>query len=288
MKILAIGDFHGKFPNKLLRRIKKEKFDLILSPGDFCGNMQLSKLFFKYAYGCDKELWEYIGKRKVNKLEKKNLEDGVGVGKKINLIGKKVIATKGNWDPTNIPEPGSRYKDPFTKKFNAAFKKLKNIKIVDFKSYKYQGYNFVGYPRSSYPGHMTPARRKRLKKRNEREINKIIKMLDEDNKKYFKRIKKQFKPETIFITHNAPYNTKLDLIKKGPQKGKHYGSYLARKVIKELKPILVVCGHMHENQGKQKVGRSWVVNTGAAYEGKAAIIDLDGKRVKSIKFLRGQ
>ena len=46
MKILAIGDFHGKFPEKFFRRIKKENFDIILSVGDFCGDDKLAKLFF--------------------------------------------------------------------------------------------------------------------------------------------------------------------------------------------------------------------------------------------------
>lgn len=35
MKILAIGDFHGKFPEKLKKKIGKEKPDLIVSIGDY-------------------------------------------------------------------------------------------------------------------------------------------------------------------------------------------------------------------------------------------------------------
>ena len=35
MKLLAIGDFHGKFPKKLRNKIKSENPDLILSLGDF-------------------------------------------------------------------------------------------------------------------------------------------------------------------------------------------------------------------------------------------------------------
>ena len=34
MKILVIGDFHGKFPKKLQDRIRKERVDLIVSLGD--------------------------------------------------------------------------------------------------------------------------------------------------------------------------------------------------------------------------------------------------------------
>jgi hypothetical protein len=35
VKILAIGDFHGKFPEKLKKIIKKEKINLIVSVGDY-------------------------------------------------------------------------------------------------------------------------------------------------------------------------------------------------------------------------------------------------------------
>ena len=35
MKILAIGDFHGKFPQKFENVAKKENINLILSTGDY-------------------------------------------------------------------------------------------------------------------------------------------------------------------------------------------------------------------------------------------------------------
>ena len=37
MKILAIGDFQGKFPTKLEQRLRKEDFDLIIGVGDYKG-----------------------------------------------------------------------------------------------------------------------------------------------------------------------------------------------------------------------------------------------------------
>lgn len=48
MRILAIGDLHGKFPSKLNKTfIKKNKIDVIISPGDF-GADKTSKYVFKY------------------------------------------------------------------------------------------------------------------------------------------------------------------------------------------------------------------------------------------------
>ncbi len=78
------------------------------------------------------------------------------------------------------------------------------------------------------------------------------------------------------MTHNSPYNI-LDKItsKKAPKisRGKHYGSYLERLVINRFKPDLVICGHMHENFGKDKIGNTTVVNVGSFHDKKFALID---------------
>jgi len=292
VKILVIGDFHGKFTDKLLKRIKKEKFDLIISPGDFCGSKELGKLFFKYSYGSDKELWEFIGKKKFKELEKQNFDAGIFVLKKLNSFNVPVITVTGNWDPTSNAEIGyDKVKEPQEKKFNSVIKKLKNIYFIDYKNINFFGINFVGYPRSTYPGFIDKNRKKRLFENYGKEGNKIIKKTNEDNKKYFKRFKilfKNFSNKTIFISHNCPYNSKLDIIKHGPQKGKHYGSWLTQEIILKLKPRLVICGHMHENKGFQKIGRSFVINSGAALEGRTAIVlyPEDKKGKIKVKWIR--
>ncbi len=96
--------------------------------------------------------------------------------------------------------------------------------------------------------------------------------------------------KVIFVTHIVPYRTKLDKITAKDAdkavKGKHYGSKMFRKIIEKYQPVLSLGGHMHENQGKQKLGRSLIVNPGAAVDGKAAIIEVEGKRVKNVRFIR--
>jgi hypothetical protein len=37
MRILAIGDFQGTFPEKLKRKLKKEEFDIVVGVGDYAG-----------------------------------------------------------------------------------------------------------------------------------------------------------------------------------------------------------------------------------------------------------
>ena len=96
----------------------------------------------------------------------------------------------------------------------------------------------------------------------------------------------------IFVSHNMPYNCRLDKIrdKNAPAsvRGKHYGSKLIRRIIDKHQPVLAIGGHIHENQGKCKIGRTLVVNPGAAVDGRCAIIDFDENKgkVKSVKFVK--
>jgi predicted phosphodiesterase len=137
MRMLVIGDFHGKFPKKFEKIARDDQIDLIVSVGDFCGSKEYGRLFFKYAYDNDKELWEYIGKRLFNKLEKEIFEVGVAVLRKLNSFGKPVIVVRGNWDPQNWREVGyPREKERYTKRFEEVIKKMKNVKLFLTETYR--------------------------------------------------------------------------------------------------------------------------------------------------------
>ena len=61
------------------------------------------------------------------------------------------------------------------------------------------------------------------------------------------------------LTHAPPYGTKLDFLEYFG----HVGSKSSIKAIKELKPKLVLCGHLHENFHKMhKIGSTLIVNPG--------------------------
>ena len=65
---------------------------------------------------------------------------------------------------------------------------------------------------------------------------------------------------------------------------RHFGSKLARRIINLYQPILSFGGHIHESCGKDKIGRTTLINPGAAHEGKGAIIDIDEGKIKSVRF----
>ncbi|MBI2673390.1 metallophosphoesterase [Candidatus Woesearchaeota archaeon] len=76
-------------------------------------------------------------------------------------------------------------------------------------------------------------------------------------KKFKKTIKKSQK--VILITHAPPYNTRLDEL---PFSG-HAGCKSIRDFIDEVKPILSISGHLHENfHIRQKIGETVLINPG--------------------------
>ncbi len=77
-------------------------------------------------------------------------------------------------------------------------------------------------------------------------------------KEFLKEVKKG--DTVVVITHGPPYGTKLDFL---PNLG-HRGCKTMRKILDAYKPLLWVCGHLHENMGKTEVvGKTLLANPGA-------------------------
>ena len=275
MKILAIGDFHGKFPVKLKNLVKR--VDLIVSVGDYFP-FSYRKIWFKHCYKSDTELWGVVGKKKYSEWVKKDLKSGEKVLKQLNKIKIPIISVTGNLDYTKwedaIDGKRSKWKWAGQDFFSKIIKKYKKIKIFDYSYLKFNDVVFIGMAKSTFPG--------RVKSKN---YKKYRKKLD----KLFRKFKNK---KIIFVSHHVPYKTKLDKLisKEAPEKvrGRSNGSKLTRRIIERYQPVLNIAGHMHENQGKDKIGKTMIINTGAAHDGKAAIIDFDEKKkkVNNVKFVR--
>jgi Icc-related predicted phosphoesterase len=285
MRFLAIGDFHGKFQKKWEKLIKKEKIDLVVSNGDYIP-FSLAKVFFKHVYGQDKiELWDVVGKRKYKEQNAKDVASGESVVKKMNNLPVPVVTVTGNNDRTKWPEAIKEgYYTRVRKKwkwinqdfFTPVIAKYDNVNNIDYSSWKFGDYVFVGMANTSFPG--------KVKNNNYKRMRRWLEML------FMKHGKENRSRKLIFLSHNVPYNTRLDKItSKGAHKkakGKHYGSKLVRRIIDKHQPLLHIGGHIHESLGKQKVGKTLCVNPGAAHEGKAAIVDISERGVINVKFVR--
>lgn len=277
VKILAIGDFHGKFPSKVKKFINEEKPDLIVSTGDYFP-FSYRKIWFKHCYRTDKELWEVIGKKKMKEYINKDLKKGERSIKTLNSLKYPIISVTGNLDYTKhqdaIDYKTQKWKWPSQDFFSNIIKKYKNIKIIDYSYFKFKGIVFIGMATSTFPGRVKSKNYKRLRKK-----------LD----KLFKKFKHE---KIIFVSHNVPYKSRFSKVnsKDAPKdvQGTQKGSKLIARIIKQYKPVLNITGHMHEYQGKTKFADSLIIAVGSAHEGKCAIIDYDEtkNKVKSVKFFK--
>jgi Icc-related predicted phosphoesterase len=81
-------------------------------------------------------------------------------------------------------------------------------------------------------------------------------------------------PIKVFVPHAPPYGTKLDIV----HAGYHVGSTAVRDAIEEFQPDLVICGHIHEGRGVDRIDKSRIVNCGTAARGCYAIVGLSQEK----------
>jgi len=74
----------------------------------------------------------------------------------------------------------------------------------------------------------------------------------------------------IFVPHAPPRGTALDRILIG----KHVGSVAIREFVELHQPDVLVCGHIHESRGVDSLGKTQMVNCGAAARGYYAVIEI--------------
>lgn len=77
--------------------------------------------------------------------------------------------------------------------------------------------------------------------------------------------------EVIFLCHDPPYNTKLDEVENGD----HVGSKKLRELIEKLKPDVVICGHIHESPGIDKIEDTTIINPGPFFRRNYGIIEIN-------------
>jgi hypothetical protein len=266
MRILAIGDFHGKFfiTKKFL---KKNKIDLIISPGDLPDGGKLRAIIFKnWKKLRSKKLkfYEIWGLEKTRKLV---LEDDVSqhkIFKKLDSLNIPVFLIIGNGDYGKLIENTEYAPLKLPYKIESECKNSKNVSYINLKIKKFDKFSIVGLDS------IIILKEWRKGKDIDKEITKIF---------------KSTKQPIIFLTHDPPYGI-LDKIKykRSPVYGRHVGDKLTRELIEKFQPTINICGHMHENQGKGKIGKTLVVNAGFGRIGQCAIIDIDKKI--NVKFLK--
>ena len=246
MKILAIGDPHGKLPRNLTRIIRKWKPEVILCTGDIGG---LSKNYFKRGY--------------LTKKERENSNKSFrAIVDKLCSYNLPVLILRGNFF---LSKEGSEvtkrsfgaHKNLFYKKDGV--KKIKGEAFVFFDNIWEDDKRAGAYGRKQMK--LMPSRKKNL-----------LKNLKENSK-------------CILFSHAPPYGS-VDRVKNRFTnfKWKHVGSKVLRDAIKKYTPKYVFCSHIHEAKGKSKIGKTIIYNVGS--HGDYAVIDLEKNKILESNFLR--
>ncbi len=157
---------------------------------------------------------------------------------------KKVLSLADNiyWIPGNMEELDS------PEKFPEKCLHKKKLELED-------GFFVVGFGFSSPTPFGTPG------ELTEEEIYTQLNRLPINNK-------------TILITHSPPYGV-LDEVGGGI----HAGSKSIRKIMEEKKPLILLCGHIHDQEGKKKVGETTVVNVPQGSRHSGILLELNNGQI---------
>jgi len=267
MRILAIGDFHGKF---FLTRefLKKNKIDFIVSPGDLPDAVRLRNVIYKNWKELNfkkMKFYEILGLKKTRKLV---LEDDISqhkIFKKLDSLNIPVFLIVGNGDYGNAIEYTEYAPLKLSYKIESECKNSDNIHCMSLKIKKIREVSIIGIDSSVFF---------------------MFKRGIRNAKKKLIELFRSAKQPVIFLAHEPPYGTKLDVTryKRSPRYGQHAGDKLVREIIERFQPALCICGHVHENQGKEKIGKTLVVNSGFGRRKECAIININKKI--NVKFLK--
>ena len=93
------------------------------------------------------------------------------------------------------------------------------------------------------------------------------------------KILKDAKRKTVLVTHVPPFDTNADTL----WTGHHVGSPFLRGIVDEYHPDFLICGHIHEARGVEKLGKTLVINTGALADGYAAWLDTETAKIEFLK-----
>ena len=260
MKVLAVGDPHG---SEKFFKIPNKGFEFILITGDL-GKADFARKF--HFEGIKREK-EGLPKKEYASPQMKKVYDEIhdSTVKICKYFSKNspAFSILGNVGMNMVHEPEIR-KDE--KKYGIKFPSLKESfsKLEDFNLVRNR-VRIIGGLRVGFLEYFVDTnwiREFRPPNYNKR-LSKAKKETDKA-----KRILNNFKNLDILVCHQPPYGF-LDKVssKYGAPKewvGKHAGSKVILDYIKKHQPKYVFCGHIHEGEGKTKIGKSEVYNLGVA------------------------
>lgn len=269
--------------------VRFKGFDAILCTGDVCDTSFARKSDFKYLARKIKDpkakflnWYEVIPKEKAKRKLEESLKEGRKIMEKIASFGVPVYIVPGNSDI--ISEPDSKWKFMHQDFFGQMIGGFKNVKNIHNRSVNFGGFSIIGYGLSFGPEYPQEKGDKSIF--SEKSLRRRMKSYLKWRGRMDRLFKKAKKP-VIFLSHNVPYNKKIDRIlsKESPRYGLHYGSLVAREMIDKYQPVVCIGGHMHEHYGKIQIGKTTCIAAGFGSDA-STLLELEDGKIKSLKFLR--
>lgn len=84
--------------------------------------------------------------------------------------------------------------------------------------------------------------------------------------------KKLLNEKSVLVSHVPPYGAQDKIFI-----GLHGGSKELKEIVDKYKPRLVLCGHVHEDPGFTKIGKTTVVNCSMGKRGEGALVEINEK-----------
>ena len=96
----------------------------------------------------------------------------------------------------------------------------------------------------------------------------------------FEKLKPLIKSNSVLVAHPPPWGTLDEVFGRF-----HAGCRSMTKVIKMCRPMLMICGHIHERPGSVFIGETLVVNCALGKNHAGAMIELDNGNNLKVEML---
>lgn len=271
MRLLLIGDFHGRVPDMLREKLSSYGIDACLCVGDLCEADEMRQIFFMHL----PELRQGTSPADIFRLipaetHRSAMDSMQAVLDFLAQLQVPVFLVPGNVD----------YLAETVKLLTCAVDKLvleerisatENLYLLEKEAIDFSGYQILGYGGLRMRAVEAQSQMEELCRRELEQLS--LKVVD------WRR--------AIFLAHWPPYGT-LDQIQDpgSPLHGEHWGTEFFLRFIEWRQPLVFACGHIHEQQGKANIGQTLVINPGCAREGQAAILTLVAGKIGDLDFIR--
>jgi len=262
MRILAVGDPHGKIPKHLPKDI-----DLILLNGDLGSSDLLRKHAFENKERRMKGLPPIeFPPKEVKKAFMEAYNTSLKVVRYLAKLAP-VYLVYGNVESSNA-ETKEHSKEiglplPF---LTDSLNKIKNVHIINNRAVNFSGIRIGGleyFLDTCWVREFKPGEYREKLKEAKKETDKA------------RRVLEKFQNLDILLCHQPPYKI-LDKVtaKFAPKSwiGKHAGSKAVLDYIRKYQLRYVFCGHIHEAAGHKRIGNTEIYNLGIS---RCTLIEID-------------